>query len=183
MFRVRVQITGPAGSPWLATHYFLPSAGMTPDEAVAATGSFWNDCRVYMTTGATIASEAEVASVDALTGEVTGIDQTTPFSVTGASSADPLPPTVQGVVRWRTGTFVGGREIRGRTFIPGLTEAYSTNGVPTAGFLSGVQTAAAGLIADANSDLCIWSRAHQNDPLAVTASVWNQFGVLRSRRD
>lgn len=183
MFRTRVQITGPVGSPWLSTAYFLAPGGGTADQAVAALGSFWNDLRVIMHTSCTITSEAEVADVSPTTGEVTGIESTTPFTLTGTSSADPLPWATQLVIRWRTGNFVGGREIRGRTFVPGLTESSNTSGVPTAATLSTANAAAAALIADANCILLTWSRTHGNDPAVVTGTALGKFGVLRSRRD
>lgn len=183
MFRVRTQFTGVTGAPYLSTMYFLPTAGLTAQNAVASVGNFWQAMGPYIANAALWATEVEVASVDATTGAVTGITSTTPRTGTPTGGGTALPWATQGLVRWRTGTFAGGREIRGRTFIPAISVSASTASVPAAAFQTAANTACAALISDPLSDFCVWSKKNGTDPLAASGSLWNEFAVLRSRRD
>jgi hypothetical protein len=183
VFRVRTVFSGGQGTPYLSTFYFLPTSGKTAQMAVAATGAFWTAVKAHMANTLSFATEPEVVSIDAITGLATGSTAVTQVTGTGTSGGSPIAPATQGLVRWRTGVFTGGREIRGRTFLPGVTTGDNNAGVPIALYKTDINTAAAALIADANSDFCIWSKKHANDPLATSGVVWTQFAVLRSRRD
>ena len=184
MLRVRTTFGGVTGSPWLSTFYFTGNDTQTgANNAVLATGAFWGAVDSHMGLSVTWSTEPEVAQLTAA-GVLQALYQTTAATGTGTGGGDMLPIATQGLVKWRTGVFAGGREIRGRTFIPGLLEAVcSPTGAPTSALLTTVNTAAATLIADVNSSLAVWSKKNlQADP-AVTGSTWNQFAVLRSRRD
>jgi len=182
VYRVRTQITGGPGGPYLSTLYFNVVGGLTAANANAATGAFWTALKARMTTAMSYATEAEVAEVDIATGQVTGIVAVTPQTGTGTLAGDMLPSSTQGLIRWRTGTFVNGREVRGRTFIPGPVEVDSAVGVPVAGYLSIVNAAASALIADVNSDLMVYSKRNRDAVPALSGSCWSQWAVLRSRR-
>lgn len=183
MYRVRTSITGGSGGPWLSTFYFNVIGGLTAQNAVAATGTFWNGVKGLVAAGIVMATEADVASMDAGTGEVTGITATTPSSVTGTGTGTTAPTAAQGLIRWRTGYYVAGREIRGRTFIPGLCVAAVAGGAPTTSYLNSANAAAAALVADANSELMIWSKKNGEVAPVLLGSTWSSFAVLRSRRD
>lgn len=183
MYRVRTQITGGLGGPYLSTMYFSVIGGLTAANANAAVGAFWGTMKAVMSTSMTATTEGEVAELDVATGQVTGALPVTSIANTGTASGDTLPPAVQGLIRWRTGTFFNGREVRGRTFIPGPGEALNTNGVPTSVWLSAANTAAANLIADPNSDFQIYTRKNHNSEAVITGAGWTQWAVLRSRRD
>lgn len=182
MYRVRTAITGGTGGPSLSTMYFSVIGGLTAQHAVAATGAFWTALRSGIRTGVVMTTEAEVATVDIATGLVTGLVPTTPVVVNGSSSAVALPWATQGLVRWRTGTFVGGREVRGRTFIPGMTTDNNAAGEPFSSWIGQANVAAAALIADANSDFMIYSRKNFDAVPAITGTHWAEWAVLRSRR-
>jgi hypothetical protein len=124
-----------------------------------------------------------VATVDSTTGDITALTAVTSQTGTGGSVGDALPYATQGLVRLRTGFFVGGKEIRGRIFIPGLTETDSDIGVPSSFVVGAWNTAVAALIADANSVLLVYSRKHAAGEAVVSGSAWNKWAVLRSRRD
>jgi hypothetical protein len=93
---------------------------------------------------------------------------------------------------------VGGRRLRGRTFVPAPVEGASiTNGIPSAAYRTALQNAADNMIGDPDVDLVIWSRPRAADPEAVppvaaragshaivgSATTWAKWAVLRSRRD
>ena len=183
MYRVRVQFTGPAGAPWLATHFFGQLGGTTQQAATAA-GNFWGAVDAQMDSAVSWSTLPEVMIVNETSGEIESVTATTPVTGTGAVSAVMLPRASQGLVRWSTGIFIGGRQIRGRTFIPGLTvNTTVTDGVLNFTTVSVIDAAAAALIADANSDLRIYSPANGTSASVIAGSTWAEYAQLRSRRD
>ena len=184
MFRVRTTFTGVTGSPWLSTFYFDSETSGTAQQAATAAGTFWGAVDAFMDNSITWATEPDVAIVNAATGNVTSAVGITPVIGSGAATSDPLPYANQGLVRWLSGVYVGGRQIRGRTFVPGICE----NSVGASGTLGATEVAAftaagTALIADANADLEIWSPTLGQSVTASIATTWSQFAVLRSRRD
>lgn len=182
MYRIRTVFTGVTGSPWVSTAFFGASGG-TPSQAVTALGTFWSAVDNLMDSSVSWSTLADVETVNSANGQVTAVTNTTPVAGGGGGGATGVPIAAQGLVRWRTGMYVNGREIRGRWFIPGLATGSNSDGVVTPASVTTMQNAAAALIADATSDLVIWSRKNHNEPSVVSASTWTQFAVLRSRRD
>lgn len=182
MYRVRTVFNGVQGSPWLSTMFFA-SETFTAADAVTAVGQFWTSIQTLQGNDITWATEGDVETVDAATGQTTAVESTTPQTGAGSAATPLISIASQGLVRWRSGFYIAGREVRGRTFIPGLTSTAVDDGSVAAGTRTDIQTAADALIADANSSLVVWSRAHGQQPNAESASVWANFAVLRSRRD
>lgn len=184
MLRVRVGFTGAPGSPWLATHYFIADTEDATAAAAAntAVGAFWESVDDIMDNSVSWATEAQVAHLD-LDGTLTGSFGVTPVTSTGETSGDALPWTTQALVQLQTGVYVGGRQVRGRLFVPGLTEAASGDGVPSTATRNAINAAAATLAAVDPPRWCVWSRKNTSAAAVDTASTWAQWAVLRSRRD
>lgn len=182
MYRVRTVFTGVQGSPWVNTAYFTDTAG-TAQQAATAVGQFWQAVDSLMEVSVSWSTQADVETVDAVSGQVTDVETTTPLTGGGVAATTGLPVATQGLVRWRTGDYFNGRELRGRWFIPGLATGANTDGAPSSTMISTVNTAAAALIADANSILVMWSRKNGTTRAVESGSCWSQFAVLRSRRD
>lgn len=182
MYRVRTTFGGVAGSPWISTMYF-DEAGGTPANAVTAVGTFWNAVDSLMETSVVWATLADVETVQADTGNVTAVETTIPQTGNGVAATTGLPIASQMLVRWRTGVYVAGREVRGRTFIPGLATAVNSDGVPSGSAQTTVNNAASALVGALDAQLVVWSRTHGQARVVTVGSVWNQFAVLRSRRD
>lgn len=184
MLRIRTTFTGTTGAPWLNTAYFLNplNTQAEADAAVAAVAAFWGAVDARMNVAISWTTDPSVAILTTA-GEQTGAWSTVPATGAGASATELLPPANQILVRLRTNTFVNGREIRGRWFIPGNTEADATAGLVTGAAITAVNLAAANLVADAASSWAVWSRATTTATAVVTGTAWNQFAVLRSRRD
>lgn len=126
--------------------------------------------------------DTEVEQVEPATGAITGVTSITSINRTGSNNTPPVPQAAQALVRWRTGTYVSGREIRGRTFIPGLALATSSaSGELASATASAIQAAAAQLLED--SGIAIWSPTRGQVALVTSTSVWSEFAVMRSRRD
>lgn len=181
MLRVTTTTTGPAGAPYYTTMYFEGAVLADAQAASNAVKQFWTDCSsaIGATTNMLVNSEVEV--VDPASGQVTGTFNVPQLVVGGVAGGDHLPDFTQGLVRWLTGIYVNGRQLRGRTFIPSPTEAAHTGGNPTAGYVSDVQAAADTLMG--TSDLGVYSPTHRVFALGTTASVWQRWALLRSRRD
>lgn len=184
MYRVNTVFSGPLVAGGGISRFYFDEAGGTPAQAHAAAVNFWNAVDEVMSTQVAFTVEAEVELVDASTGAITGIESTDPYSASGTGSGDPLPPATQGLVRWRTGAFVNGREVRGRTFLPGMLESLNDSaGRPNSGALTVINNAAGNLIGDADSELVIFSRTRALQATVVSGQAWSQWAQLRSRRD
>lgn len=183
MLRVRTSFSGIVGAPYLSTMYFMTGDTLTDAQnANAAVGTFWSAVDNNLMTGL---AWSTLPAVDVLTaaGVLTGQHGVTPVTGGGALSGILAPPATQGLVRWSTGVYVGGRQIRGRTFIPGINTTSISGGAPTGGLVTATNSAAAALIADANANLCIWSRKNATMAAVTAGGLWTSFAVLRSRRD
>jgi len=182
LYRVRTVFTGVQGSPWLSTMYFLGSGG-TEQQAATAVGVFWGAVDARMASNVAWATEAEVVTIDSTDGQPTAVTATTPSSGAGASGSTLLPIVTQGLLRWRTGFFIAGRELRGRTFIPGLTENDNDVGIPNGSITGTVDPIAATLIGSANAELVIFSRTHFDFAVVSSGTMWTSWAELKSRRD
>lgn len=182
LYRVQTVFTGVAGSPYYSTFHFSAGFG-SASAAVAAAGGFWGvvDASLYNELTWDIPGEVEVINDE--TGNIIAVENATPQNGTGALSAQPLPPATQGLLRWRTGSFVGGREIRGKTFVPGLTISAAADGQPTPTIITALENAATALVGSPSAQLVVYSRTNGTSAPVTASSAWGQFAVLRSRRD
>lgn len=180
------------GVPYFSQHYFGGTSELEATAARNALTTFWQgvDDRVVNNLTWTIQGDVEV--IDPATGQITGVFGGVGATGNGADTGELTSAALQGLLRWRTGTFLGGREIRGRTFLPGVSEASSADGVPAATYITGMETAATNLRTSASTagGLVVWARPRTEAPtrpgqtaLVVSSSCWGQFAVLRSRRD
>lgn len=184
MRRVRTVWSGVAGSPYYTNMYFT----FVQDQAVAAGTAvdlFWDALKAGIDTGVTARVEAEQAIVDDATGDTVDTETSgVAFETFGEDPGDPMPGFTQGLVRWQTATFVGGRRIKGRTFIPAVTEGSNQNGVPVAGYVDRFPDAIGDLIDSSSSfgPLRIFSRTNLTSAVVISGSLAPSWSVLRSRR-
>lgn len=183
IWRVRTIINGGSGASQLATHYFDQAAGGTAQAAANAVRSFWDSLKNNLHSSYTFQVDQAVEDIDVATGQPTGLTAVTAAVVTGADSSDPLPWATQGLAEWRTGVYLGGREIRGRTFIPGNVEENNVLGVPKAIFVAQITTSATTLASDPLSSLCVYSTKKRAIGVVTAGQGWDKWAVLRSRRD
>ena len=183
LWRVRTALSGGSGSAQVSTMFFDQAAGLTAQGAANAVHAFWVTVADNMSSSYTAQVELAVEDIDIATGKPTGVTAVTAGLVTGTQSADPLPWATQALVSWRSGTFVSGREVRGRTFIPGMVETLNSSGVPSGSIFASINGAASTLAGDSNSSLCIYSRKKAAVGIVTSGSMWTKWAVLRSRRD
>lgn len=196
--RVRTVFTGVGGSPFYNNLYFGGIDNLiNAQDCVDAVDVAWTTLTTIMNGALIGAIEAEVPIIEDTTGEIQSVVSTTGGVVDPTSAAEPLPTAAQGLVRLSTNTFVDGRRLRGRVFVPGLTEASQSTGQPNSSTIASLANFGQVIIDDTSVNLVIFRRPRAADPDAnppvtaragtsasVTASTgWGEFAVLRSRRD
>jgi len=135
------------------------------------------------TVGTTWATLGDVAQINEATGTLVGVTSVTPATGTGTDAGDALAIGTNGLLRLFSNVIANGRLVRGRIFLPGPTEGQNTAGVPISAYTGDYNTAAATLMADANTEWRIWSRTHGVAPDVTAATTWSKWAFLRSRRD
>lgn len=168
--------------------YYFASSGDEGDMAAEVRG-LWSDLAATFVTGTTVTIDPDVFNIDEGTGDVVSIVTlgSPPAPVTGSNAGDPLPPATQGLLQWRTSGVVRNRRVRGRTFLPAQGEGGSTLGVPSSGLITTWQDAADIFLSQVQQPV-VWSRpVPGGDPgsfhAVESAAAWDQWAVLRSRRD
>lgn len=179
MLRLRVNWSG-VNSGFSVMHF---ADDITIAQAAADAVDDWlQDLAATIVVAQSFQVDPEVEEVSEANGNVTGVTTVTSITRTGSVNTAPVPQAAQALFRWRTGVYVAGREIRGRTFVPGLALANSS----AAGELASTTVAAlqtAGTSFLAASGFGVWSPARGQFQLATSSSVWPEFAVMRSRRD
>lgn len=185
MLRTTVQWIGTPGAPYYTTLHF---GGNTSGEAQAAANAvrgllFELQNRLDTLMAADVLPD--VPSIDPATGQIIENFVTTTARVEFAGASEALPPANQALVRLRTGDFVGGRELRGRVFIPGILESDAVTGSLNPTLVTALNTAFVNLMTAGGSagDLVVWSPTHGVASIVTAAQTWTEFAVLRSRRD
>lgn len=194
MLHVRAISTGVAGSPYYTNLYFNAEP-TNVGIALARVSQFFTDLRPVMRTGITTNVESEVRVIDPSTGTVTDIvvgAEQAPIAAAAAGSI--APPATQGLIRLQTSGLRLNRQVQGRIFVPGVTvAAVSPTGTAQAAYQTALTDAATALrAATSGVQLVVWSRPRtltgpvglpgQQSPV-TGASAWQNFAVLRSRRD
>lgn len=183
--RVRTVMTGVAGTPWYTNMHFTYVGGTT-QAAIDAVRDFWTTLAPSIDNGVSAQVEGDCALIDDTTGHITGIDSATARIVPGTSVANALPPATQGLINVFTSSFIGGRQLRGKVFIPGLVTTVSDSaGGPTAA----LKTAMLGVgntLVSASSAPGPWrvlSKRYLTSAVVTSVSTPSKFGSMRSRRD
>lgn len=187
LLRIQTDWSGSAtGLPYLSMMSFItpdPTTQANVDAAVAAVGTFWNSVKAQVANNFAYQVSNQVDEID-LDGTLTDVwAAATSPNGTGVQTDPYLPTANQCMIRWTGTSVVAGRVLKGRTFVPGLTEAQVDDGVLLAFYLTVIQNAANALIADAASVLAVWSKTHLTVTTVASALVPAKVAILRSRRD
>jgi hypothetical protein len=147
LYRARATLTI-NGVASLITTYWSTSAsapdGPSATEALARVRAMFNSAAAKIPGGSTLTFDTAVQILDDATGTlVNAATATAPTAVTFSGIGDPLPAQTQGLLRFTTGNFVRGRNVKGRMFIPGPAEGdNSSTGGPATAYLTAWNTAA-----------------------------------------
>lgn len=184
LIRVRTVWSGVAGAPWYTNSHFEGTGDSAhATQAVQALDAFFDLLVASFHAPVTWVIEGNVSLIDIATGDLIGVRTVTPAGGSATGAGDGLPPTSQLLVQMHTSFYLGGRELRGRMFLPAQTEANNTaTGVPAPAYCDGVKTGAQTL-ADNAANWAVYSRKKHAVATVSTCTVWSQWAVLRSRRD
>lgn len=172
----------PANGGGVSTFYFDDAAG-SPAQAVTAVNNALVNFAPFVSNSLSASCGTDIDILDVATGTLQATTSFAPAVTPGSDVADPLPPVVQGLMKLTTTAIVNGRVIRGRIFLPGATEARSTAGVPTAGYLAAVAVFATGLIGAASTDWTVWSQTNGSQHSVASGVGATKWSFLKSRRD
>jgi len=181
MLRVRNTFTGITGTPYVATHHFVGDSPTDVAAAVAAVGDFWDDLKGLIATDVQWAIDDEVLELNSA-GQVTNSFTIAGPTGAGTSTSALLPVASQLLVQWRTGLYQAGREIRGRTFVPGVVVGNNVDGkvgTTTRGIVDAACIAYVGTAATP----AVWSKKNSTVTPISAGFCWEQFAMLTSRRD
>jgi hypothetical protein len=183
--RVRTVFTGVAGTPWYSNMYFATSGGTAAD-SVANVDAFWTTLAAQINTAVTGTVEGDVAIIESTTGEITSVESVTDGTIDFTGSGNVLPPANQGMINLNTNTYAGGRQIRGKLYIPGLVVGAQNSDGTVAAAYYGAWVSVAGALKTSASTTGVWvvySPTHHMHAAIESVTPKTTFAVMRSRRD
>lgn len=155
IYRVKALWTGMPGAPGVSTHY-LASAPSAAD--LTAVKTFYGSFASFLPSSLTISVPGFGDVIDDVSGELQNTwTATAPAAVVCASAAAYAAP-VGGCVHWLTGSVIGGRRVKGTTFIVPLVNKFDTNGTLDNAWVTTMDTAAGTLITALGANLGVWHR-------------------------
>lgn len=183
MLRATAVIDGPGG-PYYSTDYYLGTTVGEAVQAAAATRDFWFQLQNFLSNLMTLRAATVVQLVDEATGNVLDEFPGVYASMAFGSAGEPLPWASQGLISTRSSTYLAGRRVRGRKFVPGCLETMSSAGIPTAATITAIGDAYdhATAIAAGAGGRCIYSLTHGDGVAQTGRTVRPYWAVLRSRR-
>jgi len=181
--RVRVALTGVAGLPGVATHYFQSTA-----TDMTALRTFWDAVKANFPNSCTIQVPNSGDVINEATGIITGAwSGPSQLPISGGGGVGTYLSTAGPMVTWQTPQVVDGRRPKGKTFlVPAMSGSFDSSGTIATAFQSTLQSAATALIVAYAGDFKIFHRPNSKGPgvaCTITAATINdkQY-VLRSRR-
>lgn len=181
IYRVRaIGSTGTSGPCYFNAYY--ASGDATAEAAKSAVGNFFNESKALWTGVWTV--QGDVALIDTVTDNILSVTALSPDSINGTKAGERLPSMLQMLMQYRTGVYRNGREVRGRAFLPGWAETDSDSGKPNTALVSAMVGFANTWLKDGDGDTqqVIYSRGQATAPAVTTINIWDEWAVLRSRR-
>lgn len=192
LLRCRALWNGFSGAPGYTNWYYDYSAGTPADatQALRTMYDFFNVLKASLPTDVIVSFPLDLAIMDSSSGQQTS--QVTagamPGEITGTGAGSYSAPS-GAVIRWTTGAYKNGRQVRGRTFlVPLVASAYDGDGTLGSGTVTTLQTAATGSVSTGGLPRVVFSRPAAGGGSGSFAVITGGFAVdkacvLRSRRD
>lgn len=195
MYKVVARWAYGAGSPGVSNFYFDTTGTVTSvnvANAQARVKAFFGAFTLCLPSAVTISYDQDSQVIDVATGNIINVltAATAQSNTVGAAAAN-FSAVSGACVSWRTGVFLGGHSVRGRTFLVPLgTAAYDTDGSILASRLAELRTAATDLAVRGAfplaESLAVWHRpiAGAGGQAFITTSgqVNDRVAYLKSRR-
>lgn len=193
--RTRAVMQDPGISPPVLLTYYWDGTGGTDvalvTEAMARVRAFWDSFKVHVHAGVALTFNTVGDFVEETGGEIVSqATGTAPAAVTFTGPTDVLPLATQGLLNLSTGTFINGRRVKGRQFIPFPVEGDNVNGgIPSSvNYVAGLNAAAAFLGTTIVTPMTqrVWHRPNGGSAglsVPVTArQASSSWATLKSRR-
>lgn len=196
ILRVRSVVNSASGatSALVTTYWDSTGAGLAAlaTESVARVRAAFNAMAAAIPSGSTYVPNLLVDEIDENTGAIVNqVTAAAPAAVTFSSASPYAPLQTQSIVQFQSATFIAGRRLRGRLYIPGVAQgAVGTTGQPTPAqqtALANFNTALGATVVTATNQR-VWHRPNKVthvgglSAVVATRTVAASFGVLRSRR-
>lgn len=183
MWKVTQVATGVAGAPYYFVGYFDQAAG-TAQQAADAWRAFLGTTAGNHQTPYAFQPITVVDLVDPVDGDLLGTANVSVGSLQFTSTTFSLPASNQVVVGWRTGVYINGREVRGRTNIARIpVSGADAQGAVNPTLATTIQGRITTLLSNATADFVLWSKKNGTWETVTSGYTAANFGVLRSRRD
>ena len=184
LIRTSTVWTGTAGSPYFTQNYFLGAGDAAhASSAIGALWTFLGAIAAYIDDNLVETISGDVEVIDVASGQITSVVSVAGAVQGGTGAGDALPTLVQGLLRFNTPTYINGRQLKGRMYLPGMLESQNTVvGLPAAGMTGTVNTALATYIASA-ADPAVFSDTHHYAVSISSATMAPKWSYLRTRRD
>jgi len=181
---ILVDWTTPSGSDHRSVTFWQTSAPVADQRATLK--AFLDTIKSQLDNAVTWTIETSGRELDDTTGALTGVwSEATASTGVGVVNGEPVADATQALMRWTTDHIVGGRFLRGRTYIPGLSSSHLSNGNVSSTAISAWTTAGQTMIA-AGDGFGVWHRPVLGAGgvfwAADDASLWSELAVLRRRR-
>lgn len=181
---ITTEWTLPSGAGHLSVMYFSTTPSVASQRTALHT--FWTAVKALQSTTTIYVISTDGRELDEGTGLLTAAwSEGSVKNGAGGSGSVPVPDATQGLLQWRTNAIVGGRFLRGRTFVPGLGIGQTALGNILPAAATTLNTAATALIAS-GADLKVWHRPVAGSggltDSVTSATVWSELAVLRRRR-
>lgn len=181
---LRTNWSGVAGSPYYTTIRHRDDASVNLTAFQTAWGIFVNSLKTNFSSAVVASNDPEVRVIESTTNETVAVKTVSVGTWAGTGGGDALPPATQLLIQLQTNNFVGGRRIKGRIFVPCQLETNSTvTGQPSAGYRGAVDALLATMLTSMGDSFVIYSPTHKVYATVQGAHCWDQWAVLRSRRD
>lgn len=186
MLRVDTTWSGVPGAPYYTGLHFAGEDAAAASAAHAIVVQAWTALATEVRDDLDATVEPEVSVIEPTTGLTTAtfLEPSVTVPMTGAGARQPL--VVQGLVSLRTGVYDAGREIRGKVFHPGTLDTRDTDGRPSTAYQTALSTVWGDVITDSTTagiPLQVYSPTKFIAAAVTAAGVWNEWAILRSRRD
>lgn len=183
MYRYRVTHTGIAGTPYLSTFYFRLS-GTNSAAAAAAVETFFTSTATRRYDELVSQGDNVMDILSPITGTLVGYAAVDTWQVSASGGGAMGPYANQGLLRLSTNAVVGGRRVEGKMFLPAVRQGdISNDGLPVTAYRTDYDDASSVLVANPDVDWVVWSRKNGTQESVESATTWQNFAVLRSRRD
>jgi len=195
VLRVRTTFTGITGSPYFNQLHFVPNSAIedvaAANAAITAAKGFWTALAGSMSGNCNWTHLGTVDQINPDNGQLTGQLAGTQQTGAGSGGTTLLPQEVQGLFRWNTGFFVGGRQLTGHTYVPAVVQgACAATGQPATTMNTAATNAiTALLVTPSTTKFVIWHRPKAPATsggvvgTVLQGALQQKFAVLKSRRD